>query len=145
MNPASKTRVGTLKGGGPMVVRVLSILAIAAASAEGPTRFAGIGELRVKESDRIAAIAQGLEACGVRLEEEKDSLTIHGTGRPPPGGARLASRLDHRMAMSFAILGMVSEEPVTIDDAAPIATSFPGFVRLMNGLGANLTLGGAAR
>lgn len=126
----------------PSMIDEFPILAIAAACADGPTRFTGIGELKVKESDRVTAIAQGLDACGVRVEEESDSLTIHGTGHPPAGGARVASRLDHRMAMSFAILGMVSQAPVRIDDAAPITTSFPGFVKLMNQLGARLTSSG---
>jgi 3-phosphoshikimate 1-carboxyvinyltransferase len=100
----------------------------------------GVKELRVKESDRIAAMARGLEACGVRVEETEDSLTVHGLGAGGvPGGATVATHLDHRIAMSFLILGLAARAPVTVDDAGPIATSFPGFPALMAGLGARLT------
>ena len=113
------------------------ILAVVAAFAGGTTRMRGIGELRVKESDRIDAIARGLEACGVSVEESADSLTVHGMGPGGvPGGARVAARLDHRIAMSFLVAGLAARRPVTVDDAAPIATSFPEFVPLMHGLGA---------
>ena len=115
------------------------ILAMAAACAEGTTRLNGLAELRVKESDRLQAVADGLSACGVGLEVDGDSLIVHGTGRPPAGGARVAVNLDHRIAMAFLVLGMVSGEPVAVDDAGPIATSFPGFTGLMNGLGAAIT------
>jgi 3-phosphoshikimate 1-carboxyvinyltransferase len=114
------------------------ILAVAAALAEGPTRFQGVGELRVKESDRLAAITRGLEASGVRVEEGADSLLIEGTGRPPKGGTRIESRLDHRVAMAFLVLGTVTDAPIAIDDGDPIETSFPGFVEAMNGLGARI-------
>lgn len=126
----------------PSMIDEYPILAVAAACAEGTTRLAGIGELRVKESDRLAAIARGLAACGVGVEEAADSLTIHGNGRPPRGGVRVAVDLDHRIAMAFLVLGMVSEEPVAVDDAGPIATSFPGFAELMNGLGARVATEG---
>jgi len=128
-------------GRAPSMIDEYPILAIAAACAEGTTRLAGVGELRVKESDRLAAMARGLAACGVAVEETADSLTIHGRGRPPRGGARVAVDLDHRIAMAFLVLGMVSQEPVGVDDAGPIATSFPGFVELMNGLGARIAEG----
>jgi len=102
----------------------------------------GVRELRVKESDRIDAMARGLEACGVRVEETEDSLTVHGMGPGGvPGGATVAARLDHRIAMSFLVLGLAAREPVTVDDAGPIATSFPGFPVLMRGLGADLREG----
>ncbi|AXC50871.1 3-phosphoshikimate 1-carboxyvinyltransferase [Paracoccus suum] len=114
------------------------ILAALAATAVGSTHMPGIHELRVKESDRIDAMARGLEACGVRIEETPDSLTVHGMAAVP-GGATVASRLDHRIAMSFLILGLASEAPITVDDAGPIATSFPDFLPLMRGLGAQIT------
>jgi len=104
----------------------------------------GLGELRVKESDRLAAVARGLAACGVAVEEGPDSLTVHGTGAPPRGGAMVASELDHRIAMSFLVLGLASERPVTIDDDAPIETSFPGFAAAMAGIGARFTADPAA-
>lgn len=122
----------------PAMIDEYPILAVAAAYAQGTTILRGLGELRVKESDRLDAIAQGLSACGVTVVETADSLTITGCGGPPPGAARIASRLDHRIAMSFLVLGMAAKAPVEIDDDASIATSFPGFVDLMNGLGARL-------
>jgi 3-phosphoshikimate 1-carboxyvinyltransferase len=114
------------------------ILAMAAACANGTTRMSNLSELRVKESDRLAMIARGLEACGVTLEMGEDSLTIHGNGQPPKGGAVIETALDHRIAMSFLVLGTVTDEPIEIDDAAPIATSFPGFGELMRDLGAEI-------
>jgi 3-phosphoshikimate 1-carboxyvinyltransferase len=122
----------------PAMIDEYPILAAAAACADGVTRFEGIAELRVKESDRLAAIAQGLAACGVKVEEGEDWLAIHGLGKPPKGGATIATKLDHRIAMSFLVLGMVSEEAITVDDGGPIATSFPGFVAMMNALGARI-------
>lgn len=141
-------RGGRLKGvdvpaeRAPSMIDEYPVLAVAAACAEGVTRLLGVGELRVKESDRLGAIARGLAACGVKVEEAADSLVIHGSGRPPRGGARVTVDLDHRIAMAFLVLGMVSEEPVGVDDAGPIATSFPGFVGLMNGLGARIATEG---
>lgn len=123
----------------PAAIDEFPILAIAGACAEGPTRMAGLAELRVKESDRLSAIARGLAACGVEVEEGPDTLLIHGTGRPPRGGARVAVDLDHRIAMAFLVLGAVTAEPVAIDDASPIDTSFPGFLDLMNGLGMRIS------
>ncbi len=115
------------------------VLAALAATAEGATVMRGIRELRVKESDRIDAMARGLAACGVRVEETEDSLTVHGMGPSGvPGGATVAVRLDHRIAMSFLCLGLAARAPVTVDDAGPIATSFPAFPDLMRGLGADL-------
>jgi 3-phosphoshikimate 1-carboxyvinyltransferase len=96
----------------------------------------GLAELRVKESDRLTATAIGLDACGVRVSVEGDDLIVEGTGGPPAGGALIQTRLDHRMAMAFAVMGLASNAPVKLDDARTIATSFPGFVPLMNRLGA---------
>ncbi len=112
------------------------ILAIAAACAEGTTTMSGLAELRVKESDRLAVMAKGLIASGVKLEEGHDTLTIYGTGHPPSGGAFIETALDHRIAMSFLVLGLVTNEPITIDDATPIRTSFPNFIESMNDIGA---------
>ncbi len=116
------------------------VLAALAATAEGDTIMRGIKELRVKESDRIDAMARGLEACGVRISETEDSLTVHGMGPGGvPGGATVQSHLDHRIAMSFLCLGLAARAPITVDDGGPIATSFPVFEPLMQGLGALIT------
>lgn len=114
------------------------VLAAAAAFAEGPTVMRGIGELRVKESDRIALMAQGLAACGVEVEEEPDGLIVHGRGRPPAGGALVHTAGDHRIAMSHLVLGLAALGPVAVDEPGMIATSFPGFVPLMRGLGGDI-------
>ena len=124
----------------PSMIDEYPILFVAAALAEGTTVMRGLEELRVKESDRLGAMAKGLAAAGVALEEGPDSLVIHGTGRPPTGGAEIDADLDHRIAMAFAVLGMVSEKPITVSGAATINTSFPDFVGLMNGLGADLVV-----
>lgn len=125
----------------PSMIDEYPILAVAAALAEGTTVMRGLGELRVKESDRLAAIARGLAACGVAVEAGADSLTVHGRGAPPKGGGLIETELDHRIAMAFLVLGMVAETPVAIDDGQPIETSFPDFVALMNGLGARIAAG----
>jgi len=122
----------------PSMIDEFPILAVAAAFAEGDTHMAGLAELRVKESDRLAAVARGLAACGVAVEEGEDSLVVKGRGRKPAGGTTIETNLDHRIAMAFLVLGLAAERPVAIDDASPIDTSFPGFVSLMNGLGARL-------
>ncbi|MGI1663028.1 3-phosphoshikimate 1-carboxyvinyltransferase [Palleronia sp. KMU-117] len=115
------------------------ILSVVAAFAEGATVMRGVGELRVKESDRIDAMARGLEANGVRIEEDRETLIVHGMGpKGVPGGGTAAARLDHRIAMSFLCLGMGARHAVGVDDASPIATSFPIFEDLMTGLGASL-------
>ncbi|MFZ4109031.1 MAG: 3-phosphoshikimate 1-carboxyvinyltransferase [Polymorphobacter sp.] len=113
------------------------VLFVAAAWAQGTSTFTGLDELRVKESDRIAVMAAGLGACGVTCTELSDGLSITGTGGDPvPGGATIAAHLDHRIAMSFAVLGLNTRAAVTIDDSRPIATSFPSFIAMMQTLGA---------
>jgi 3-phosphoshikimate 1-carboxyvinyltransferase len=119
----------------PSMIDEFPVLAMAAACAEGTTKMTGLEELRVKESDRLLMIAEGLKSCGVKLEMGQDSLTIHGNGKPPKGGAKIATALDHRIAMSFLVLGSATNEPISIDDSAPIKTSFPKFEILMNDLG----------
>lgn len=122
----------------PSMIDEYPVLSVVAACATGTTHMEGLAELRVKESDRLAAMATGLAACGVQIEETKDSLTVHGSDQPIDGGALITANLDHRIAMAFSVLGMVSLNPVTIDDGSPIATSFPGYIELMNDLGAKI-------
>ena len=120
----------------PSMIDEYPILFVAAAFAQGRTVMRGLDELRVKESDRIAVMAAGLAACGVACTEHDDGLSIDGTGGDPvPGGAIVAASLDHRIAMSLAILGLHARRSVTVDDSRPIATSFPGFVAMMEALG----------
>jgi 3-phosphoshikimate 1-carboxyvinyltransferase len=126
----------------PTMIDEYPILAVAAAFAQGVTVMRGIGEMRVKESDRIALMAAGLSACGVGIEEGPDSLTVVGAGngnRGVAGGAAVATHGDHRIAMSHLILGLASDQPVSADEPAMIATSFPGFLELMRALGAEIT------
>jgi 3-phosphoshikimate 1-carboxyvinyltransferase len=120
----------------PRMIDEYPILAVAAAFARGRTVMHGLGELRVKESDRLGAIAQGLAACGAAVTVSGDTLTVEGLGGPPPGNADIATRLDHRIAMAFLVLGMAARQPVRVDDGDTIATSFPDFVAAMNRLGA---------
>ena len=120
----------------PSMIDEYPILAVAAACSRGTTRLRGLAELRVKESDRLAATAALLAGNGVRVAIEDDDLIIHGAGAPPPGGGMVATGMDHRIAMSALVLGLASLAPVAIDDARFIETSFPGFAGLMNGLGA---------
>lgn len=122
----------------PSMIDEVPVLAMLAACARGTTRLTGLAELRVKESDRLTLIARGLEACGAKVEMGEDSLIIHGTGTPPKGGVRIETALDHRIAMSFLVLGLATEEPIEIDDAAPVATSFPGFAAVLQDLGARI-------
>jgi 3-phosphoshikimate 1-carboxyvinyltransferase len=121
----------------PAMIDEYPILAVAAAFAAGTTRMRGLHELRVKESDRLAAVADGLRANGVECEIAGDDLLVHGNARVP-GGGTVATHMDHRIAMAFLVMGLASAAPVAVDDAAFIATSFPGFADLMRGLGAHL-------
>ncbi len=123
----------------PSMIDEYPILAIAAACANGTTRMCGLGELRVKESDRLALMADGLQRCGVKVEIEGDDLIVHGDGKPPRGGATVETAMDHRIAMSFLVFGTVTQEPIRIDDGAFIATSFPNFIGLMNSLGSKIS------
>jgi 3-phosphoshikimate 1-carboxyvinyltransferase len=122
----------------PSMIDEYPILAVAASFAEGVTRMRGLQELRVKESDRLAATTDMLRANGIVAEIEGDDLVIQGKGRPA-GGGDVKTHMDHRIAMSALVLGLASENPVRIDDSAFIATSFPGFVELMRSIGADLT------
>lgn len=137
-----RVRAGALKGvnvpaeRAPTMIDEYPILAVAAAFAEGTTRMRGLKELRIKESDRLAATAALLKGNGVAVEIEGDDLIVHGKGRAPGGGV-VATHMDHRIAMSALVLGCGSEQPVQVDDAAFIATSFPGFADLMRSLGAD--------
>ncbi len=122
----------------PSMIDEYPVLAVAAAFAEGKTVMTGIGELRVKESDRLEAVASGLRANGITVETGDDWMIVHGTGGKIPGGGTVVTHLDHRIAMSFLVMGLVAETPVTVDDGEPIETSFPGFVELINGLGGKI-------
>lgn len=122
----------------PSMIDEYPILSVAAAFAEGETVMRGVGELRVKESDRLAAMARGLAACGVRVTEDPDTLAVAGSGNGVAGGAAIAADLDHRIAMSFLVLGLAAEAPVSIDDGRTIDTSFPGFAALMRVAGAEI-------
>jgi 3-phosphoshikimate 1-carboxyvinyltransferase len=122
----------------PSMIDEYPILAVAAAFANGRSVMHGLSELRVKESDRLAAIVAGLQACGVEARDEGDSLIVEGTGRPPAGDARVIAHDDHRIAMSFLVLGLAARAPVSVDSADMIATSFPDFVPLMRSLGAGI-------
>jgi len=122
----------------PSMIDEFPILSVAASFAHGATHMTDLSELRVKESDRLHAIAVGLESCGVRVAEGDNDLTVLGNGEPPRGGGTILTHLDHRIAMSFLVMGAASRMRTTIDDDGAIATSFPGFVKLMNGLGTNI-------
>lgn len=118
----------------PSMIDEYPILAVAAAFASGRTRMTGLAELRVKESDRLAAIANGLKACGMKVELGDDWLAVE--GGTMPGNARVETHMDHRIAMSFLIAGLVAKGPITVDDTSFVATSFPVFVPMMEKLGA---------
>jgi 3-phosphoshikimate 1-carboxyvinyltransferase len=122
----------------PSMIDEYPILAVAAAFASGTTTMRGIGEMRVKESDRVALMAQGLAACGVIVAEEPEALIVTGSGAAPAGGGLITTHGDHRIAMSHLVLGLAAREAVTVDQPGMIATSFPGFVELMRGLGATI-------
>jgi 3-phosphoshikimate 1-carboxyvinyltransferase len=119
----------------PAMIDEYPVLAVAASFAEGTTVMRGLKELRVKESDRLAAVAAGLRVNGVEVEIEGDDLIVHGKGRPA-GGGTVATHMDHRIAMAFLVMGLASEKPVAVDDMSFIATSFPAFVATMRELGA---------
>jgi 3-phosphoshikimate 1-carboxyvinyltransferase len=121
----------------PSMIDEYPVLAVAASFAEGTTIMRGLEELRVKESDRLAAVVDGLRANGVEVEIDGDDLIVHGKGRPL-GGGTVVTHMDHRIAMAFLVMGLASEKPVGIDDVSFIATSFPGYVPMMRGLGGNL-------
>ena len=139
-----RVRASALKGvdvpaeRAPSMIDEYPILAVAASFAEGTTRMRGLKELRVKESDRLAATAEMLRANGVAVEIENDDLVVQGKGRPV-GAGDVKTHMDHRIAMSALVMGLASENPVRIDDSVFIATSFPGFVELMRSVGAGLT------
>ncbi len=139
-----RVRAGGLRGvevpasRAPSMIDEYPVLAVAAAFAEGATVMRGLKELRVKESDRLAATAALLRSNGVKVDIEGDDLIVQGNGRAA-GGGTVTTHMDHRIAMAALVLGVASERPVAIDDGAFIATSFPGFVELMCGLGAALT------
>jgi 3-phosphoshikimate 1-carboxyvinyltransferase len=138
-----RVRASTLRGvevpapRAPAMIDEYPVLAVAASFAEGTTIMRGLKELRVKESDRLAAIADGLKANGVAVEIEGDDLIVHGKGRPR-GGGTVATHMDHRIAMAFLVMGLATDQPVAVDDMSIIATSFPGFVPMLRGLGAEL-------
>jgi 3-phosphoshikimate 1-carboxyvinyltransferase len=119
----------------PAMIDEYPVLAVLAAFAEGETRMEGLSELKVKESDRLAATAAGLTVCGVEAHVDGDDLIVRGAGEVK-GGGLVATHMDHRIAMAFLTLGLGAREPVTVDDVSMIATSFPSFVPLMTKLGA---------
>ena len=122
----------------PSMIDEYPVLAVAASFAEGTTVMRGLKELRVKESDRLAAVADGLRANGVEVEISGDDLIVHGKGRAV-GGGTVATHMDHRIAMAFLVMGLASEKPVGVDDMSFVATSFPGYVAMLRSLGAELT------
>jgi 3-phosphoshikimate 1-carboxyvinyltransferase len=123
----------------PIMIDEYPILAIVASHAVGTTRMRGLKELRVKESDRVNATAALLAVNGARVEVEGDDLIVHGDGRLPPGGGLVETDFDHRIAMAALVLGAATEQPVTVDEASFIETSFPGFAELMNRTGGALS------
>jgi 3-phosphoshikimate 1-carboxyvinyltransferase len=123
----------------PSMIDEYPILAAAASCAQGTTRMLGLGELRVKESDRLSLMAENLKRCGANVEVAGDDLIVHGTGTPPKGGAVIETAMDHRIAMSFLVLGSMTRDAIRIDDGSFIATSFPGFVPMMNRLGLKIS------
>jgi 3-phosphoshikimate 1-carboxyvinyltransferase len=131
--PLKATRVPPERA--PSMIDEYPILAVVASFAEGETRMEGLSELKVKESDRLGAVAAGLSACGVAARIEGDDLIVEGSGEVK-GGATVETHMDHRIAMAFLVLGLGAREPVTVDDTRMIATSFPGFVALLTNLGA---------
>jgi 3-phosphoshikimate 1-carboxyvinyltransferase len=123
----------------PSMIDEYPILAVAASFARGTTVMHGLAELRVKESNRLAAVVEGLRANRVNAWEEGDSLIVEGAGEPPRGGADVLAHQDHRIAMSFLVMGLGALQPVAVDSANMIATSFPNFVSLMQLLGGQIS------
>ncbi len=122
----------------PSMIDEYPVLAVAAAFATGETRMNGLQELRVKESDRLAAVAAGLAANGVEHQIVGDDLIVSGKGIAAPGGGMVETHMDHRIAMSFLVMGLASAKPVGVDDVTFIATSFPDFLPLMARLGGRI-------
>lgn len=122
----------------PSMIDEYPVAAVAAAFASGQTLFRGLAELRVKESDRFTAIINGLTACGVPIRAEGDDILVDGLSGQLPGGAKISVNSDHRVAMAYLVLGLASRKAIEIDDASAIGTSFPGFLDLMRGLGAEI-------
>lgn len=139
-----RVRAGGLKGvtvppeRAPSMIDEYPVLAVAASFASGTTRMRGLQELRVKESDRLAAVEAGLKAAGVTCHIDGDDLVVEGGNGNVAGGGVAATHLDHRIAMSFLVMGLATQKPMQVDDGAMIATSFPSFIPLMNGLGAEI-------
>lgn len=139
-----RVRAGALKGvtvppeRAPSMIDEYPVLAVAASFATGTTRMRGLQELRVKESDRLAAVEAGLKAAGVTCHIDGDDLVVEGGSGKVTGGGVAATHLDHRIAMSFLVMGLATQKPMQVDDGAMIATSFPSFIPLMNGLGAEI-------
>jgi 3-phosphoshikimate 1-carboxyvinyltransferase len=123
----------------PSMIDEYPILSIAAACASGTMQMEGLAELKAKESDRLSAILAGLAACGITASSSGDDIRVTGCAGSPPGGGHITTHMDHRIAMAFLVLGMASEQPVTIDDDTMIQTSFPGFSALLNRLGAAIS------
>jgi 3-phosphoshikimate 1-carboxyvinyltransferase len=133
------TAVEVPRGRAPSMIDEFPVLSVAAAFARGTSRFRGLSELRVKESDRLAATAALLAVNGIGVEIAGDDLIVHGSGgAAPPGGGTVLTHMDHRIAMSALVLGLGTKAAVTVDDAAFVDTSFPGFADLMRGLGADM-------
>jgi 3-phosphoshikimate 1-carboxyvinyltransferase len=122
----------------PSMIDEYPVLAVAASCAVGVTRMMGLKELRVKESDRLNLMAKGLISSGVQAAIDGDDLIVHGTGQPPIGGVTIETGMDHRIAMSFLILGCITQQPISIDDSRFIATSFPNFMPMLNELGTKI-------
>jgi len=123
----------------PSMIDEYPVLAVAAAFATGETVMRGVGEMRVKESDRIALMAAGLEACGVDVEEEPEGFIVRGSGQPPRGGGLVETHGDHRIAMSHLVLGLAAGAAVRVDEPGMIATSFPDFAPMMRRLGGDIS------
>ena len=121
----------------PSMIDEYPVLSVAASFADGTTRMEGLEELRVKESDRLAAVEAGLQANGVPTHSGRDWLEVQGGGAP--GGGKVVTHMDHRIAMSFLVMGLASRIYTTVDDSSFIATSFPDFTGLMNGMGARIS------